>query len=83
MELTAKKGIDVHGYTFFHMQDTESVVEGAGLHLAYGAVEEGVEPMLAVANYIVAILQRHGLSTEWNGTVKKRIFVRMDWKRRR
>ena len=31
----------IRGYVFYHMQDTESAVEGYGLYLNYGSVEEG------------------------------------------
>jgi hypothetical protein len=74
--------LKVRGYTFYHMQGTESAVEGCGLYLYYGAVAEGEGPALRVANEIVDALQRQGLNTEWNGTSANAIKVSLDWKRR-
>jgi len=74
--------LKVRGYTFYHMQGTESAVEGYGLYLYYGAVEVGEGPALRVANSIVDALQRHGLKTTWDGTSSTAIKVQLDWKRR-
>ncbi len=76
-------GRTVRGYTFFHMQDTDGAVDGEGLHLNYGSVEEGEEPALAIGREIVSTLERHGLGCRWDGTWEKRIFVSLVWKRRR
>jgi hypothetical protein len=80
----------VHGYAFFHMQATESAVQGAGLWLAYGAVLPGKpgeehyrQAAVAVGHEIVRALEHEGLALEWNGTVEKTIHVKLDWKRRR
>jgi hypothetical protein len=62
-------GTPVRGYAFYHVQDTDSAVEGYGLHLSYGAAEEGEAAAVAIAGEIVAALQQHDL--------------RVDWKRRR
>jgi hypothetical protein len=67
--------LKVRGYTFYHMQGTEPAVEGCGVYFNYGAVEEGEESALRVANEIVDVLSRHGLNSN---TIK----VQLDWKRR-
>ncbi|HEY6227497.1 MAG TPA: hypothetical protein VI282_10285 [Verrucomicrobiae bacterium] len=74
-----EKGRTPHGYTFYHMQDTENAVNGSGLYLAYTGRTGGAE----VAKEIIAALERHGLKPEWDGSVETRIFLPMDWKRRR
>lgn len=71
------------GYAFYHVQDTESAVEGGGLYLNYGAVEDGEAAALTIARDIVAELEAHGLQTDWNGSWNQRIGVALDWKRRR
>ena len=76
-------GRRAYGYVFYHMQDTESAVDGGGLFLNYGACEEGEEPAIATGRAVVAELERHGLRTDWDGTLEKRIGVAVDWKRRR
>ncbi len=77
------RGGAVRGYAFYHMQDTESAVEGGGLYLGYGATEEGEEPALTIARNIVTGLEAHGLQTHWDGTWGQRIGVSLDWKKRR
>jgi hypothetical protein len=76
-------GTPVRGYAFYHVQDTEAAVEGRGVHLGYGAVEEGEAAALAIGREIVATLEAHGLRTDWNGSWDLRIGVSLDWKRRR
>lgn len=74
-------GLDVRGHTYYHAQDTEGAAEGVGLYLAYGAVEE--DGTAEIGREIVAVLNAHGLATEWDGSPKTRILVPLDWKRRR
>ncbi len=82
VETVKEAGGPTHGYAFYHMQDTESAADGYGLYLNYGASEEGEEAALRVASEIVAKLQEHGLTTNWNGSWSQRIGVTLDWKRR-
>lgn len=83
IEEILKSGRSARGYTFFHVQDTESAVDGYGLYLNYGACEEGEEAAVSIGHDIVAALTAHGLKTEWNGSLDKRIAVSLDWKKRR
>jgi hypothetical protein len=69
-----EQGLNVRGYAFYHMQDTDSF---------YGANEDGEVAALAIGHEIVEALKRHGLNASWNGAWSKRIQVPMDWKRRR
>lgn len=78
-----KAGDEVpRGYTYYHEQDTESAVCGGGLYLAYGAEARGKEATLGIAHEIVEKLERHGFAPDWDGSVNRRIFVPIDWKRR-
>lgn len=81
-ELT-EMGEKVRGFAFYHTQDTECAVEGGGVFLCYGSVEESEEERVALANEIVLTIEKHGLKPEWNGDLKRRIEVPLDWKRRR
>jgi hypothetical protein len=83
MEQVARTGKRVRGYAFYHMQDTESAVEGHGLYLSYGAVQEGEAAALEIAKQISAALKQQGLDVRWDGTWTTRIGVSLDWKRRR
>lgn len=75
-------GRPARGYAYYHMQDTESAVEGHGLYLGYGACAEGETAALDVASEIIAQLEAHGLRSDWDGSITKRIAVPLDWKRR-
>jgi hypothetical protein len=83
IDAVQKAGRPTRGYTFYHMQDTESAADGGGLYLNYGACEEGEDAALEVARDIVTQLEAHGLRTEWDGSWSQRIAVSLDWKRRR
>lgn len=83
MDKVAKKGNRVRGYAFYHMQDTEAAIEGHGLYLNYGAVREGEAAAIAIGHEIAASLRQHGLQVDWDGTLAKRIGLKLDWKRRR
>jgi hypothetical protein len=74
-------GKAAHGHTYYHAQDSEAAAEGGGLYLAYGSVED--DGTANVGREIVAVLNAHGLATEWDGSPRNRIRVPLDWKRRR
>jgi hypothetical protein len=82
IEQARVSGLDVRGYTFYHEQDTEAAIDGRGIYLYYGSVDDGERHALGIAREIQEILHRHGLATEWDGTFSKRIGVTIDWKRR-
>jgi hypothetical protein len=71
------------GYVFFHQQDTDRVVEDGCLYLAYGACSDVREEQLEVAEEIARIIRENGLTVEWDGSLEKRIMVRLEWKKRR
>jgi len=76
-------GREVRGYCFYHQQDTESAVRGGGTCLGYGSVVRGEKASIDIGNEIVKALQDAGLKTDWDGSLAKRILVKLDWKRRR
>ena len=83
MERVASTGPSVRGYTFFHVQGTDTAVDGRGLYLAYGSVAETEAGALAIAREVVATLENSGLSAIWDGSWATCIHVKLDWKRRR
>jgi len=83
MGKVGKTGTRVRGYAFYHMQDTESAVEGGGLYLNYGAVEDGEAAAVEIGKEIAASLKQQGLQVDWDESWAKRIGVKVDWKRRR
>ena len=77
-----KQGREFRGYTFYHVQDTESAMEGDGLHLNYGSVMRGEKAALSIGYEVAAAIHAEGLKVEWDGTWGRRIGVQLDWKRR-
>lgn len=75
------------GAVFFHRQDVERGVEGAGLMLAYGAFVEGDEhdpESLRLGAEVCEVLTAEGVPTEWNGSLRSRIeILPFEWRRRR
>lgn len=72
------------GYTFYHMQDTESACESGVLYLAYGTVGGGDDEALVIGKTIRQTLEQHGLTVRWDGSLKKRICITgIQWKKRR
>jgi hypothetical protein len=71
------------GYVFYHAQDTESAIEGGGLFLAFGTTKPDPDADVAVARAAVDALEREGLRVRWDGTVQRRPFVEMAWRKRR
>jgi hypothetical protein len=73
----------VKGYVFYHRQDLEGAVESGELMLAFGAWDGTPESGGRIGTIVADALRAGGLTVDWNGTFKKRIAVRIDWKRRR
>jgi uncharacterized protein DUF6891 len=75
------------GATFFHRQDVERGVAGAGLLLAFGGFAEGDEhapQSRKLALQVVEVLQQHGVAASWSGGLDERIAIApFAWRRRR
>ena len=82
MAIKMQTGEPVIGYTFFHMQDTESAVAGHDLFLNYGSLDDLEASAIAVGQQIVKVFEANGLQTKWDGDWSKRIYVVMAWQRR-
>ncbi|MGO2008558.1 DUF6891 domain-containing protein [Vreelandella alkaliphila] len=71
------------GYCFYHGQDVERAVSGAGLMLAYDHVNGDVPEKIKVAQTIQQELERAGFNLDWDGTANQRINIpAFDWKHR-
>ncbi|HEY4371813.1 MAG TPA: hypothetical protein VGN52_07800 [Burkholderiales bacterium] len=72
-----------YGYCFYHGQDLERAIDGNGLTLAFGDLDDNPVKMVRVGEAVVAALQAAGFETVWDGTADKRIDIpKIDWKRR-
>lgn len=75
------------GAVFYHGQDLERGVAGQGLMLAFGAYESHPSKheaaSLAIAREVCDTLERHGVRTEWNGSLNERIRIPpFEWRKR-
>jgi hypothetical protein len=87
-ELASNLPSPPRGGTFYQGQDLERGVMGEGLLLTFGAYEEDESKReaasLAVARDICETLARHGVKTEWNGSIDERIAIPpFEWRKRR
>lgn len=71
------------GYCFYHYQDIETALQGAGLWIAFDHVQGEFGDRGRVALVVVAALKAVGLPVGWGGDVSRRIEIpAFDWKRR-
>jgi hypothetical protein len=73
----------VVGYAFYHMQDTQSAVDGGNIYIKYGAVSADRVEREAVALRITDALTAAGLKSRWNGDPDTAIVVKLKWRKRR
>jgi hypothetical protein len=77
------------GYLIYYSLDTDFAVEGRGLNLTFDSIQDDDEPTSKnksaekIGAKVIVALEANGLHPQWDGTMKSRIFVPMDWKRRR
>ena len=83
MKAAPDTGREIRGYCFYHMQDTESAVVGHGLYLNYGSTVRAERAWVDTGREIDNALKKAGLKTRWNGRLSDRLFVEINWKRRR
>jgi hypothetical protein len=73
----------IRGYCFYHSQDLERAVQGQGLYLAFGHVDETNEGKVEIGRSIEQILRQADLLAVWDGSGQTRIFLpEIDWKKR-
>lgn len=73
----------VQGYCFYHGQDLERAVEGEGIMLAFGSLDDDKAHKLEVGQKIREILEGCGFTVQWNGEAETRLNLPgLDWKRR-
>ena len=63
--------------------DTDHAVDGEGLYLSYGSVDEDRQAAVAIGHDVVTALTHRGLHPAWNGKLAFRILLPLRWQRRR
>ncbi len=79
IDFDESQGTRWRGFAFYHVQDTESAVDGDGLYLNYGDCDGTEEGSIEVAHQICRVLGEHGLKTDWNGDLGLRIRIDLQW----
>ncbi|MBI5175230.1 MAG: hypothetical protein SFV17_01310 [Candidatus Obscuribacter sp.] len=72
----------VRGGCFYHGQDLERAVNGAGLNLAFSAISGEDSDGLPIGHEIMEVLKKHGFKPSWNGSITERIFMPIAWQKR-
>ena len=71
------------GYCFFHGQDIERAIEGHGLSIAFGDLNDVLEKTLSIGRSVKLALEEAGFEVEWNGTADSRLNIpKINWQRR-
>ncbi|MFT4187067.1 MAG: hypothetical protein QM621_00635 [Aeromicrobium sp.] len=77
------------GYVFYHMQDTDSLIETGETYIGYGAFPTTKKPLFQskarhyestvvdlMTNEVIPLLERHGVTVEWDGQLSRRILLK-------
>lgn len=82
-ELHKRGHANVQGYCFYHEQDVERAIDGDGLTLAFGDLDDDKAQKVAVGKLVSQILTNAGFKVDWNGDSETRLRIpHFDWKRR-
>lgn len=74
----------VIGGVFYHSQDTERAIEGAGVSLAFGARDGSDEGARHLAEIVMKALRAEGVECEWSGDIDTRLrILPFEWRKRR
>ncbi|MCA9274886.1 MAG: hypothetical protein KDA29_02565 [Phycisphaerales bacterium] len=79
IDFDESQGTRWRGFTFYHVQDTENAVDGDGIFLNYGDRKGTEEGSIEIANHVCRVLGEHGLETDWDGDLGRRIRVNLEW----
>lgn len=77
------RGRKVIGYAFYHMQDTQSAVDGGSIYIKYGASEITDDNTRMIGRKIAAALTAAGLKPDWDDDPNTAIRVKLKWRKRR
>ena len=78
----AKNKKIIVGYCFYHWQDVDRAIQGGGLALAFGSLQDSIGAE-AIGQRVAEELRVSGLETSWNGSADRRIIIpEFKWQRR-
>jgi hypothetical protein len=71
------------GYCFYHGQDVEGAMEGHGLMIAFGHLNDDPTRTVEIGKAVSASLEAAGLEVVWDSSAESRIEIpKFQWKRR-
>jgi hypothetical protein len=77
------KASNYAGHCFYTEQVQEGALDGAGMYIGFGHLSGDDAKGVEVGHLLRAALESEGLSVEWDGTIKTRLFVKgFRWQRR-
>jgi len=72
-----------YGYCFFHGQDIERAIEGHGLSVAFGDLNDVKGTIIGVGRTVKHALEEAGFDVEWDDTADTRLNIsKINWQRR-
>lgn len=75
---------EIQGYCFYHRQDVDRAIDGGGLMIAFGDLDDDKTQKTQVGELVQVVLQEVGLAVAWDGDPETRLNLpTLDWKRRR
>jgi hypothetical protein len=73
----------VQGYCFYHGQDMERAIDGGGLTIAFGDLNNDKTKKGEIGSIVKEALEHEGFKVDWNGDSETRLSIpQFDWKRR-
>lgn len=82
-ELHKRGRAGVKGYCFYHGQDLERAIDGGGLMIAFGDLDDDKIQKTEVGKFVSDVLKWFEFDVEWNCDSETRISLpRINWQRR-
>lgn len=81
-------GVPITGYIYYHQQDADNAADSNYVHIGFGSFSQEkrfkkhAAASVEIARRALEVIQRHGLTYEWDGSINQRPRVNVNWQRR-
>lgn len=73
----------LQGFCFYQWQDTEVAINGGGLRISYGDLDNNKEFIIKIGNKLIEEIKKIFPKAEWNGDQEKKILIpNFKWRKR-